>query len=98
MTDLVFGEEIFTRIEALAAISESARVLTRRFLTPEHRRVNELVGEWMRSAGMQARVDAAGNIVGRYEGSVPGAPALLIGSHLEHLIPAAGGKTLSQFL
>ena len=32
---------------------------------------------------MAARMDAVGNIVGRYEGDEPGAPALLLGSHID---------------
>ncbi|MBM9403869.1 allantoate amidohydrolase, partial [Gluconacetobacter azotocaptans] len=38
---------------------------------------------WMREAGMSARIDAAGNLLGRYEGLAPDAPALLIGSHVD---------------
>lgn len=83
-----FGEEIFARTEALAAISESAGMITRRFLSPEHGRVNRLVGDWMRGAGMQVRVDAAANVIGRYEGSTPGLPALIIGSHLDTVLDA----------
>jgi allantoate deiminase len=37
----------------------------------------------MREAGMSARLDAAGNCVGRYEGERPGLPALVLGSHLD---------------
>lgn len=32
---------------------------------------------------MTTRTDGAGNLIGRYEGQKPGAPALLIGSHLD---------------
>ena len=32
---------------------------------------------------MAAEVDAAANVVGRYEGERPGAPALLLGSHID---------------
>jgi allantoate deiminase len=32
---------------------------------------------------MAVRTDAVGNVVGRYEGSTPGLPALMIGSHLD---------------
>lgn len=78
-----FGKQIFSRIDALAEITEASGMLARRFLTPEHSRVNSLVGEWMRAAGMAVRVDAAANVVGRYEGVTPGLPALLIGSHLD---------------
>ncbi len=38
---------------------------------------------WMGEAGMTSRIDAAGNVVGRYEGDRPGLPALLIGSHID---------------
>ena len=32
---------------------------------------------------MKTRIDAVGNVVGRYEGAEPGLPALLIGSHID---------------
>jgi allantoate deiminase len=37
----------------------------------------------MREAGMDARLDGIGNVVGRYEGARPGLPALILGSHLD---------------
>lgn len=81
------GSAILRRIDALAAISADngpdGGALTRLYLTPEHRRANDLVAGWMRDAGMEVREDAAGNILGRYEGKRPGLPALLLGSHLD---------------
>jgi allantoate deiminase len=71
------------RCEALARLSEQPGGLTRVYLSAEQRAANELVLGWMREAGMQARLDAAGNCVGRYEGLHPGLPALLVGSHLD---------------
>ncbi len=53
------------------------------FLSPEQRAANELVLGWMREAGMSARLDAIGNVVGRYEGERRGAPCLMLGSHLD---------------
>ena len=82
------GAEIMARIDALAALSESPDGLTRRYLTPEHRRANDLVGRWMADAGMTVRQDAVGNIVGRYEGVSEGLPAVLIGSHLDTVVMA----------
>ena len=79
---------ILRRVDALAGVSESPRGLLRRFATPEHARANELVGGWMAQAGMSVRVDAIGNVVGRYEGRAPGAPALLVGSHLDTVADA----------
>ncbi len=77
------GAEILTRIDALAAITEDPPRLTRLFLTKEHQAANELVRGWMVEAGMAARIDAIGNVVGRYEATFPDAPALLLGSHLD---------------
>jgi len=71
------------RCNALAACSELPGGLTRVFLSPEQRAANELVLAWMRDAGMQARMDAIGNVVGRYEADAPGAPCLMLGSHLD---------------
>ena len=47
------------------------------------RRANQLVGAWMREAGMMTRVDAMGNLIGHYAGQKPGAKILLLGSHLD---------------
>lgn len=82
------GAEIMARIDELAALSESPNGLTRRYLTPEHRQANDLVGGWMIDAGMTARQDAVGNIIGRYEGVSEGLPAVLIGSHLDTVVMA----------
>ncbi len=80
---LLSGPALLARIDALAAISAEPDRLSRLYLTPEHRRANDLVGGWMREAGMSVREDAVGNIIGRYEAARPGQPALLIGSHLD---------------
>lgn len=74
---------VLARCDVLAAISESADALTRVYLSPEHLRANQQVGEWMQAVGMRVWQDAVGNICGRYEGLQPDAPALLLGSHLD---------------
>ena len=53
------------------------------------RRVHALLTGWMQAAGMQVRVDAAGNLRGGLPAADPNAPRLLIGSHLD-TIPNAG--------
>jgi allantoate deiminase len=77
------GDEIVDRIDALAAISETPERLARIFLTPEHRAAADLILSWMREAGMAARLDAIGNVCGRYEGERPGMPCLMLGSHYD---------------
>ncbi|WP_228962834.1 allantoate amidohydrolase [Xanthomonas axonopodis pv. poinsettiicola] len=66
-----------------APFSDTPGGLFRAWLSPAHRAAVAQVGEWMRQAGMQVRLDAAANLIGRYEGMHANAPALLIGSHLD---------------
>src|SRR3984885_10442 len=80
---LPLGDEIVGRINRLAAISETPDNLTRIFLTPEHRAGAALIMAWMVEAGMSARLDAIGNVCGRYEGERPGLPCLMLGSHYD---------------
>jgi allantoate deiminase len=83
MSAAVSAERIWDRCEQLARLSEAPGQLTRVFLSREQAAANELVLEWMRAAGMAARRDAIGNVVGRYEGDRPGLPCLMLGSHLD---------------
>jgi allantoate deiminase len=64
-------------------------LIERVYLSPEHAAVNALAAGWMREAGLTTWQDAAGNQCGRLEGSTPGLPALLLGSHLD-TVPSAG--------
>jgi allantoate deiminase len=74
---------VMERCDALAACSEETGQITRRFATPALRQADDTVAGWMRAAGMAVRYDAIGNVIGRYEGKQPAAPALLLGSHLD---------------
>jgi allantoate deiminase len=74
---------ILERCDALARCSEQPDGLTRIYLSTQQRAANALVLGWMREAGMSARLDAAGNVVGRYEGERLGLPCLMLGSHLD---------------
>jgi len=77
------AKRIWDHAEALGKLSEMEGGLTRVYLSKEQKAANELVMGWMREAGMGARLDAAGNVVGRYEGERPGLPCLVLGSHLD---------------
>src|SRR6266487_486432 len=57
---------VMQRLEALGQISDDPAHLTRTFCSPAMRRANDLVGSWMREAGMAVREDAIGNLIGRY--------------------------------
>jgi len=77
------AKRIWDHCQALAQLSEIAGGLTRVYLSPEQAAANDLVLGWMRATGMSARRDAAGNVVGRYEGDRAGLPCLILGSHLD---------------
>jgi len=77
------AQRVSDRCEALARHSEQPGGLTRVYLSPEQHAVNELVRRWMAEAGMETRIDAIGNVIGRYEGDRPGLPCLMLGSHLD---------------
>ena len=47
------------------------------------------VADWMRQSGLAVRVDSAGNLIGRLEGTVSELPALVTGSHLD-TVPTGG--------
>jgi allantoate deiminase len=88
VSGLAYGSALMTRLDELAIFSDDPDRLTRLYLSPAHRRAMGQVAAWMAEAGMSARIDAVGNVVGRYEASRPGAPALLIGSHIDTVIDA----------
>ncbi len=80
-TDL--GMLIMQRANALARCTETPGMLTRTYLTSAHGDAAALLAQWMREAGMNVRRDAVGNVIGRYDGIAPDAPALLTGSHFD---------------
>lgn len=81
--------EAIRRCESLAVFSEEADRLTRVFLSAPMRGVHDQVSGWMRDAGMVVRMDAIGNLIGRYAADREDRPALLLGSHLD-TVPDAG--------
>jgi len=83
-----FGPPLMARLDALAAFTEVPGQLTRRYLTPAHLAAMRQVQAWMEEAGMRVRVDAVCNVLGRYEGRKAGAPALMLGSHIDSVVDA----------
>src|SRR2546421_332228 len=77
------AQKVMRRIHQLAAVSDEPHGLTRLFASPAMKQANALAGEWMRAADMTTRVDAVGNLIGRYEGATERAQTLLLGSHLD---------------
>jgi allantoate deiminase len=71
------------RCDELAGYTEDPGRITRSYGTPALAAARDVIGRWMRDAGLDVRVDAVGNLRGRRQGSQPAAPALLLGSHLD---------------
>ena len=81
------GARAFERLEALRAYTDEPGKITRLYLSPSHIKSINFIAEEMRKAGCDSvHVDALGTVVGRYEGTEKGQPALLIGSHIDTVV------------
>ena len=85
------AEEALARCAVLGHITEEPGRLTRTFLGPATEQVHGLLAGWMIAAGMTVRLDAAGNLIGRYPAASgrDDTPAVVIGSHVD-TVPDAG--------
>lgn len=78
------------RIDELALITEAEPpVVTRVLFSEADLRGRAFVRSLCEDAGLAVRVDAAGNMFARWEGTAPGEPAVATGSHID-AIPNAG--------
>lgn len=82
------GQRIMRRCDELGSISVPGAGVTRLYLSPQHRSAAETFAGWMRDAGMDARIDEAGNVVGRYHSDSGGGPYLVTGSHMDSVVHA----------
>ena len=74
----------------MAAIGlQSDGSVKRLAFTEDDGRARTLFSEWLIAAGASIRIDPAGNLIGRIEGTEPGLPALVTGSHLD-TVPTGG--------
>lgn len=77
-------ERIRRDLESLAQFNATpGEGLTRLSYTAEHAQAAEYIRSAMEAAGLSVRTDAAGNIIGRLEGSEPELPSVMIGSHFD---------------
>ena len=81
--------EVLARCDEVALYSEDPDKITRTFLSGPMRGLHRRMTGWMEEAGLSVRLDAAGNLIGRYDGLRPDLPVLAIGSHLD-TVPNAG--------
>jgi beta-ureidopropionase / N-carbamoyl-L-amino-acid hydrolase len=80
------GALIVAMAQRLARHSEQPDALTCTYLTPAHRATAAALRDFMLCAGLSVTTDAAGNVIGRWQGPGPG--TLLTGSHYDTVINA----------
>lgn len=89
-TLLVNSDRLNSTIEQLAQIGRTSNNGVRRIAySQEDIQARNLIQHWMMEAGMSVRIDAAGNIIGTYQGKYPQAPAIATGSHID-TVPDGG--------
>ena len=78
------GARAVARCDELGVAPYSAEegMLFRAYLTPAYAAAQRTIAGWMQEAGMSTRIDAACNLIGRYEG-IRDLPPLIIGSHID---------------
>lgn len=78
------------QLDQLAQIGRLPSGAVRRLaFSDEDRAARQLVRQWMEELGLAVRIDAAGNLIGRYEGLEPALPVLATGSHID-TVPEGG--------
>jgi hydantoinase/carbamoylase family amidase len=83
-----FGVKILDLARKLAQWSELPDGLSCTYFSVAHKAVATQLRDWMRSAGLDAKIDAVGNVVGRYASSIAGAKSLIVGSHYDTVVDA----------
>jgi len=90
LSDLVeapLGDAIMAMAEDLASFSEDGAALTCSYLTRAHRATAARIRDFMMAAGLDAHIDAVGNVVGVLPGG-PSPKRVLTGSHYDTVINA----------
>lgn len=89
MSATIDPAQLQSRIDALGAIGRGADGgIYRLVYTPAWIAARDLVEDWMHAGGLTTWTDAAGNLIGRLEGSDAG-PVVMTGSHID-AVPCGG--------
>jgi N-carbamoyl-L-amino-acid hydrolase len=83
------SDRLWSRIEALARITDPDRPWTRRSFSPLFLKGREWLANEFRAAGLETSIDAAGNLIGRLAGADPSLNPIVIGSHSD-TVPSGG--------
>jgi N-carbamoyl-L-amino-acid hydrolase len=83
------ADRLWADVMTLADITDPARPYTRRSFSPLFREARGWLARRFAEVGLTARIDTAGNLIGRIEGSDPALGVIAIGSHSD-TVPAGG--------
>jgi N-carbamoyl-L-amino-acid hydrolase len=87
---LADAQRLEAQLEVLSRIGRLPSGAVRRLaFSDEDRAARDQVRRWMEELEMAVRIDAAGNLIGRYEGLDPSLPVLATGSHID-TVPEGG--------
>ena len=88
---LINGDRLERSLLELAQVGQlPGGGVSRLAFSPEDLQARQLVSQWMEASGMTVRVDAAGNLIGRYGGNRDDLGVLATGSHIDTV--AIGGR------
>ncbi|MDV3251407.1 Zn-dependent hydrolase [Devosia sp. BK] len=82
-------EQLQRDLDALAALTEPGKPWTRRSFTPMFLKGRDYLAKRFAEEGLSTHIDAAGNLIGRWQGTDASAPALMTGSHSD-TVPSGG--------
>jgi len=82
------GAQVMAMHERLATLSDDSGKLTCTYLGVAHRATAATIRDWMLGAGLDASIDAIGNVVGRWRGDGSITKTLITGSHYDTVTDA----------
>ena len=83
------ADRLWADVMALADITDPARPYTRRSFTPLFLEGRAWLAQRFADAGLTTRIDTAGNLIGRLEGTNPALGVIAVGSHSD-TVPSGG--------
>lgn len=83
------ADRLWADVMALADITDPARPYTRRSFTPLFLEGRAWLAKRFAEAGLTTRIDVAGNLIGRIEGTNPALGVIAVGSHSD-TVPSGG--------
>jgi len=83
------ADRLWGDIMALAEITEAERPYTRRSFSPLFQKGRAWLADRFAASGLAARIDPAGNLIGRAEGRAPSLGVIAVGSHSD-TVPSGG--------